>query len=111
MRQVTIKELRSNLAKELENLPFEVTRKGTPIAEVYTTGVIGCTPSTSGVHRPEPIGAEVYTATPIDADEILAKISDGTLKLSKPLVSIGSRYDRPPLDLSVEAQAGGKMGH
>ena len=34
MRKVNIRQLRSNLAKELSNLPFVITKNGKPIAKV-----------------------------------------------------------------------------
>ena len=43
MREVTIKQLRSNLSLELESVPFVITRQGKPVAK--------CTQYTESVHN------------------------------------------------------------
>lgn len=46
MRQISVRSFRQNLASELENLPFELTKRNKIVAVVYAPGVGG------GVHNP-----------------------------------------------------------
>ena len=105
MRQVGIKQLKANLSRELQDLPFEVTtRKGklvTTLAVVdYPVKLVSVTTSGPVTTR------SVTTSTAgdyqcIDAAEFLQSYP------GKP----ASRYNDIPLNLSKEAQAKGHMGH
>ena len=91
MRHVTIKELRSNLSKELESVPFIITSRGKAVAKCTLPddpGPAKCTPDGQSVHSESP---SVHQA--IDAEVFV------------------SRYNDAPLNLSKEAQAKGHMGH
>ena len=101
MREVGIKQLKANLSKELQDLPFEVTtRKG---KLVTTLAVVDYPVKLESVTTSEPVTTESVTTStagdhqqpgkPIDADAFV------------------SRYADSPLNLSKEAQAKGSMGH
>ena len=97
MRQVAIEQFKRKMNEEVKDLPFEVTKRG----EVLFV----CKPHGSAEpHGSNHMVKDETHGSPIDAADFLKSVK-------KPLVNPGSRYDRPPLDLSVEAQAGGKMGH
>ena len=101
MREVGIKQLKANLSKELQDLPFEVTtRKG---KLVTTIAVVDYPVKLVSVTTSEPVTTESVTTStagdhqqpgkPIDADAFV------------------SRYADAPLNLSKEAQAKGHMSH
>ena len=65
MRKVSIKELRKTLGRELDNLPFAITRRGVVIAEctlVKSTLQSKCTPAKS---TPQP------KSTPKNKDKLV----------------------------------------
>lgn len=82
MRKISIRKLRSNLANELKNLPFEITNWGETVA-VVTVGGISDTKILDNVSSAapivnseesivmsevvEPVKAEVMVATPSSA--------------------------------------------
>lgn len=109
MRQVTIKQLRDNLSKELESVPFIITKNGKPLAKCTQCelgDVVGDVPTVESVQSsPESVHfvptdkSFRYAGSPVDATEWARNHK------------LPNRQDRPVRDLSKEAQAKGKMGH